>query len=92
MTEDLTQYDRRKTVDRGDYTLSYSIPAGVTDEAAAAEVDKMERAIARGYSYKLNFYDDGPLWREWLFRSSAKLGAWFKYRFLDVYWFVKDRL
>ena len=39
---DLTQFDRRKTGVREDgetrTTLSYSIPAGVTDEQAAAEV------------------------------------------------------
>lgn len=57
---DLTNHDRRVTVKRDDgSTLSYSIPAGVTDEAAAAEVARMERLIERGYTMKCN--PDGPL-------------------------------
>lgn len=51
-TPDLTAFTRRKTVKRERSTLSYSIPAGVTDEEAAAEVAKMERMIALGYTMK----------------------------------------
>lgn len=115
---DLTNFDRRKTIKREDgVTISYSIPAGVTDEAAAAEVAKAERQIARGYSYKARFHDAGlrinikwlvrqPAWLQWSARMAQRISRlgrvpltlwdetlfWFKSRWLDAYWFVKDRV
>lgn len=90
MTDDLTNYDRRMTIHREDgSSLSYSIPAGVTDSQAAEEVTKMEQLIALGYSYELDFHDDGPVWIEYLLRTRDKIGFWFKCRWLDVYWFVR---
>ena len=68
--ENITAYDRRKRIEREDGSvLSYTIPAGVTDEAAAEEVARCLRAVERGYSQKLGFHDGFRIDARWLVKQ-----------------------
>lgn len=59
ISDDLTQFARRKRIKREDGSeLQYSIPAGVTDEEIAVEIAAMERAVERGYTMRSS--PDGP--------------------------------
>lgn len=50
-------------------SVEYSIPAGVTDEEAAAEVAAMRLAVLRGYSGRLRFHDGMKIDVRWFVRQ-----------------------
>jgi predicted metal-dependent hydrolase len=107
---------RRISKTEGGSTISLSVPAGVSDEEAWAEVSKAQKRIDRGYVRKLNrfeldrglqtdvrwFAKQHPIVRRlwlWIVKLSryhlvdvwSRTIHWFKYRWLDLYWWFKDR-
>lgn len=107
---------RRISKTEGGSTISFSVPAGVSDEEAWAEVDKVQERVRRGYSRRMNrfeldrglktdvrwFVKQHPIVRRlwlWIVKLSRHHPAdvwsnvvhWFKCRWLDLYWWFKDR-